>query len=140
MRDRYDEINKTGFQLIVIFPTIKSLLEQFVEAFGPFPFEVYGDPDRNLYKNMGHVTMSKLKLLAKAGSILLKQGSKTFMPKDENQLKVVKKSMKNSDLFIQGGTWIYTQTGEVIWNHIDSEPEDHATIDQILEHISSNSS
>jgi hypothetical protein len=132
LRDRYDEINNTGFQLIVIAPSIRSYLEKFDEAFGPFPFPIYGDPERALYRSMGHPTMNKSKLLLKAGVAFLKGGSKAFMPQDPSQQQLVKEAMKTHDIFIQGGSWIYNEKGNVLWSHIDQSPEDHATIDQLL--------
>jgi hypothetical protein len=132
LRKRHSEITTTGYQVIAITPSNKSLLEQFVEAFGPFPFPIYGDPERALYRSMGHVSMPKWKLMQKAAVAYLKGGSKVFMPKDESQQRVVKKSMKTQDLYIQGGTWLFNEKGEVLWSHIDQSPEDHARIDEIL--------
>ncbi|MBY0148843.1 AhpC/TSA family protein [Neobacillus niacini] len=135
LRKRYDEITATGFQIIIITPSTGSYLEQFVDAFGPYPYSLYGDPKRELYNSMGHQTMKKWKLLAKAGKGLLKGGTKAFMPEDPEQKALVQKAMKTHDIYIQGGTWLFDEKGNILWNHIDTAPEDHATIDNILAEI-----
>ena len=135
LRDRYEELSATGYQVIVITPSKGSFLEQFEGVFGPYPFPIYGDPERVLYRSMGHKTMAKWKLLLKAGKAYMQGGSKVFMPEDVEQQKVVKQAMKEHDIFIRGGTWLFDEKGEVIWSHIDTAPEDHATIDQILKQI-----
>jgi hypothetical protein len=135
LRKRYDEITATGFQIIIITPSTGSYLEQFVDAFGPYPYSLYGDPKRELYNSMGHQTMKKWKLLAKAGKGLLKGGTKAFMPEDPAQKMLVQKAMKTHDIYIQGGTWLFDEKGNILWNHIDTAPEDHATIDNILAEI-----
>ena len=135
LRERYEELKATGFQVVVITPSIGSYLEQFEKAFGPYPFPIYGDPKRELYKGLGHQTMEKWKLLAKAGKMLAKGGSKSLFPEDEEQKKLVQEAMKTQDVFIQGGTWLFDEKGNTFWNHIDTSPEDHATIDQILAEI-----
>ena len=135
MRERYQEVSATGYQVIIIAPSNRSFLEQFDEAFGPYPFPIYGDPDRALYREMGHVSMAKTKLLFTAGKALLKGGSKTFLPSDEKQQNLVKKAMKTHDIYIQGGSWLFNEQGEVIWSHVDTAPENHATIDQLLEQM-----
>lgn len=132
LRKRHSEITAEGYQVIAITPSNKSLLEQFVEAFGPYPFPIYGDPERALYRSMGHVSMPKWRLMLKAAGAYLKGGSKVFMPKDESQQRVVKKSLKTQDLYIQGGSWIFNEEGAVVWSHIDQSPEDHANMNDIL--------
>lgn len=132
MRERYVELTATGYQFLVIAPSIHAYLEQFVQVFGPYPFTIYGDPERKLYREMGHQTMPKWKLLLQAGSAYIKHGSKAFLPEDDAQKQLVQKAMKTHDIYIQGGTWIYDEKGNVIWKHIDTEPADHASIDTIL--------
>lgn len=135
LRERYKELTATGYQVIVITPSIGAYLKEFVKTFGPFPFTVYGDPKRELYKGLGHVTMPKWKLLLKAAGLFATKGMKAFVPKDDEQKRLVQKAMKTHDIFIQGGTWIYDEKGKTIWSHIDSSPEDHATIDTILKKL-----
>ncbi|KAA0546835.1 hypothetical protein FZW96_12620 [Bacillus sp. BGMRC 2118] len=135
LREKYDELAQYGFQIIVITPSIGPFLEQFQDAFGPFPFPIYGDPKRELYRSLGHVTMNKGKLLLKAVKLLVTGGSKSFLPKDEEQKKLVQKAMKTHDVFIQGGTWLFNEYGKTLWNHVDTSPEDHAQISTILEEM-----
>lgn len=132
LRENYEEISKTGFQVIVIAPSKGSFLEQFIEAFGPFPFPIYGDPAKNLYRKMGHQRMPKWKLLAQAGIAFIKHGKKAFIPSDEVKKELVQRAMKTQDIYMQGGTWVYDEKGKVIWKHIDTKPEDHASINTIL--------
>ncbi|RSK27174.1 hypothetical protein EJF36_09945 [Bacillus sp. HMF5848] len=132
LRENYNEINETGYQTIIITPSKREFLEQFIEVFGPFPFQIYGDPKRNLYRQMGHQSMRKWKLLTQAGIAFMKHGKKAFMPENEAKKKLVQTAMKSQDIYIQGGTWVFNENGKVIWKHIDTEPEDHAAIDTIL--------
>lgn len=132
LRERYEELIAYGFQVIVITPSIGTYLEAFVHAFGPYPFPIYGDPKRELYKRMGHKTMPKWKLLFQAGKAALTQGISKFFPEDEEQKKLVQKAMKTHDVYIQGGTWLFDEKGHILWKHVDTEPEDHASINQIL--------
>lgn len=81
---------------------------------------------------MGHVSMKKWKLLVKAAGAYMKGGSKVFMPEAEAEQKVVREAMKTQDIYIQGGSWLFDQRGDVIWSHIDQSPEDHAKIDDLL--------
>jgi hypothetical protein len=132
LRKRYEELTSTGFQIVIITPSTGSYLEEFVEAFGPYPFSVYGDPKRELYNSMGHQTMQKWKLLVKAGKGLIKGGTKAFIPADPVQKGLVQQAMKTHDIYIQGGTWLFDEKGNILWNHIDTMPEDHASIDTII--------
>jgi hypothetical protein len=59
-------------------------------------------------------------------------GSKAFISEDEKQKRLVQKAMKTHEIYIQGGTWLFDEEGDVLWNHIDTVPEDHASIDTIL--------
>ncbi|MBM6618840.1 AhpC/TSA family protein [Bacillus sp. RD4P76] len=135
LRERYEELTQYGFQVIVITPSIGAFLEPFQKAFGPFPFPIYGDPKRELYRSLGHITMNKWKLLYKALKLFFTGGSKSFLPKNVEQRKLVQKAMKTHDVFIQGGTWLFNEHGKTLWKHVDSSPEDHATIDKILEEM-----
>lgn len=135
MREHYETINSNGVQVIVIAPSNRSFLEKFVDVFGPYPFPIYGDPDRTLYAKMGHKTMAKWKLLAKAAKMFLKEGKKAFLPQDQKKSDIVKEALNTHDVYIQGGTWIYDEEGNVIWSHIDESPEDHATIEQIKKKV-----
>jgi hypothetical protein len=135
LREHYDQLTEGGAQVIAIAPSNRSLLERFTKEFGPYPFTIYGDPERVLYKSMGHQTMAKWKLLAKAGKAFLKGGKKAFLPKDEGQREVVQESLKTQDIYIQGGSWIFDEKVNVVWSHIDKTPEDHASIGELLKQL-----
>lgn len=135
MREQIDEIRSRGFQVVVIAPSKATFVGQFLEQFGPFPFEIYGDPSRKLYKEKGHVTMNKGKLLSKALIGAVTGKVKNFLPKEEGKRAFVKKSMKTQDVYIQGGTWMYDETGELIWHHVDATPEDHAKLSTVVQQI-----
>lgn len=68
----------------------------------------------------------------KAGKGLLKGGTKAFIPDDPEQKMLVQKAMKTHDIFIRGGTWLFDEKGNILWNHIDTAPEEHASIETIL--------
>jgi peroxiredoxin len=133
LREQHTLVTKKGVQIIVITPSKREFLEKFIDVFGPYPFPIYGDPGRTLYKKMGHQTMAKWKLLSIAAIAFLKYGKKAFLPQDEKQQDVVKVALKTHDIYIQGGTWIFDEKGTNIWKHVDQSPEDHATIEQILD-------
>ncbi|WP_246125580.1 peroxiredoxin-like family protein [Alkalicoccus halolimnae] len=138
MRENDDVWKKHGAELAVITPSAGDYNAQFLEKFGPYPFPVYGDPRRKAYKALGHVTMPKLKLLTMAAAGGVTGKIKNFLPKEKGQRKFVADSMKIQDVYIQGGTWIFNSDSELVWNHIDSSPEDYASledIEQILEQI-----
>lgn len=135
MREHIDEFNKAGVRVYAVAPSNAKFIGQFLEAFGPFPFPIVGDPSRNAYRKMGHRTMPKWKLLSKAAIGFIFGLVKNFIPKDPAQKKVVLESMKTSDVYIQGGTWLFSADGKVIWKHIDQSPENHAQMDEIMEHL-----
>lgn len=118
-------------ELAVITPSNGKYISQFLEAFGPYPFPFYGDPKREAYKALGHVTMPKVKLLAMAAAGGITGKIKNFFPKEEKQRAFVTKSMKTQDVYIQGGTWIFDKNGELYWSHIDDAPDKHASIEEI---------
>lgn len=117
---------------MAIAPSKGSFIQQFIDQFGPFPFPILGDPSREAYKGMGHNTMAKWKLLSKAGLGFITGQVKNFIPKDEKQKEFVMKSMKTQDVYIQGGTWLFSPQGTILWNHIDESPEDHAKVSEVL--------
>ncbi|WP_240795434.1 peroxiredoxin-like family protein [Aquibacillus halophilus] len=132
MRENYNEINETGYQTVIVAPSNREYLEQFVEVFGPFPYQIYGDPKRKLFRKMGNLTMPKWKLLLQAVIGFIKHGKKAFIPDDNAKKKLVQTAMKTQDIYIQGSTWVFNNKGKVIWKHIDTEPGDHASIRTII--------
>lgn len=79
--------------------------------------------------------MAKWKLLGMAAIGFIFGKVKDFIPKEEAKKKFVLKSMKTQDVFIQGGTWLYSSEGKIIWKHIDQNPEKHAKIHDIMEQL-----
>ncbi|WP_337958029.1 AhpC/TSA family protein [Guptibacillus sedimenti] len=133
MRKRVNEIEKEGFQILAIAPSNGKYIGQFTEAFGEFPFVIAGDPKREAYRGMGHHTMPKWKLLGQAAIGFITRKMDGFIPKEQKKKDFVLKSMKTQDVYIQGGTWIYDDSGKLIWHHIDQSPEDHAKIDAVID-------
>lgn len=35
-------------------------------------------------------------------------------------------------IYIQGGSWLFDEKGNIHWNHIDTVPEDHASIETLF--------
>lgn len=134
LRKHSREIESGDFQIIVIVPHEGKFIQEFLDAFGPYPFPFYGDPKRKAYRELGHHSMPKIKMMAKAGTSLMTGKIKNVLPKKAEQKTVVKKSMNTQDVKIQGGTWLFDSDGEVVWKHIDRSPEDHASVEQILQH------
>ncbi|PKR77303.1 hypothetical protein CEY16_11245 [Halalkalibacillus sediminis] len=135
MREQYEEISQEGFQVIAVAPSNASFISDFLESFGPYPFPIVGDPKRKAYRGMGHHTMPKFKLLSKSLLGFLSGKVKNFIPKDKQQAKVVKKAMTSQDVYIQGGTWIFDEQGNVLWKHIDTSPEKHANINEVIKQV-----
>ncbi|MFB5663858.1 peroxiredoxin-like family protein [Alteribacillus sp. HJP-4] len=132
MRENADSIQKQNIHIRIIFPAPYSLVGSFEQAFGPYPFPLYADPDRKAFRGMGHDTANKAKLLAKAAGGILSGRVKDFIPKDPSKKKVTLQSMKTTDVYIQGGTWLFNENNEDIWTHLDDSPENHASISQII--------
>ncbi|WP_345789043.1 peroxiredoxin-like family protein [Salsuginibacillus halophilus] len=124
-----------GVRIVGIFPSPPLLVSEFEEAFGPFPFTLACDPKRHTFRALGHPTLKKRTMLAKAAVGILTRKVKQFLPKDPAQRKVATTSMKTQDVYIQGGTWLVDEQGNVRFKHIDDSPENHASIEQITDHI-----
>lgn len=135
LREQAENFTKLGVAIIVVAPSKAEFIKQFLEAFGPFPFPIVGDPKRAAYKGMGHQTMPKWKLLSMATFGFLTGKVKEFFPKDEHKKKFVLSSMKTQDVYIQGGSWLLSASGDVLWKHIDKSPQDHAKLSTIKKYI-----
>ncbi len=135
MRERIDEFQDKGVTVYAIAPSNAEFIKKFLEAFGPFPFPILGDPTKEAYTQLGHKTSPKWKLLSQAVVGFIFGKVKNFIPDDERQKKVVLTSMKKADVYIQGGTYVYSEKGKLIWHHVDSSPEDHAKIDTVLQKV-----
>ncbi len=84
---------------------------------------------------MGHITMNKAKLLLMAALAAAAGKIDSFLPRDKAQRAVALYSMKTQDVYLQGGTWIYSESGALEWYHLDKSPDDHASIEQILNEL-----
>ena len=135
LRESVEKFNQRDVQVIIIAPSKGSFVAQFIEAFGPFPFPLYGDPKREGYRQAGTVTMAKWKLLSKALVGFVTGKVKNFFPDDESQKRFVQKSMKTQDVYIQGATFLFNDEGNVVWKHVDQSPEDHASLKTVIKMI-----
>jgi hypothetical protein len=120
--------------MLTIVPTDAKQIEGFLDAYGPYPFPIFGDPQQKAYKGLGHKHMSKWKLKLMAVVAVL-TGKMKLYPDDPKQKKVVKKALKSQDVYQQGGTWLFSESGQVVWKHIDSDPRDHPSIQEIKKQI-----
>ncbi|TFB14596.1 redoxin domain-containing protein [Filobacillus milosensis] len=135
LREQYDLIEREGYQVIAVAPSQASFIKQFLDSFGPYPFGIVGDPNKEAFKGVGTITQSRFKLFTKVALGMLTRKLKNVIPKDKQQAEFVKKSMTTQDVFIQGGTFIFDENGKLIWKHIDESPEKHARVRKILEVI-----
>ncbi|QKS73176.1 redoxin domain-containing protein [Paenalkalicoccus suaedae] len=131
LRENYHDFKDAGIEIKVIVPSKGSYIAQFEEAFGAYPFAIYSDPSRKLYKEAGHKTMPKAKLLAMATLGAVTGKVKNFLPKEKAQKDFAMKSMKTQDVYIQGGTWLIDESQQVVWNWIDKDPTNHVTIPKL---------
>ncbi|TMW72063.1 hypothetical protein FGB90_07530 [Alteribacter natronophilus] len=126
-------MKEKGYQLIAVTTSKGSYLKRFTETFGPYPFPLYGDPSRKAFREMGHVTPAKWKLLGMAAAGVATGKVKNLFPRHPQERKLVLESMKTQDVYIQGGTWIFDEEGHLLFSHIDKTPDDHAEIREIIE-------
>jgi hypothetical protein len=132
LRESADEIARHNVQIVAITPAAGTLIAKYIDAYGPYPFEVLGDPEQHAFEGLGHRVMPKWKLLGMAMIGFLTGRMKDFKPKEADKLAVVNESMQTSDIYQQGGTWLFNRKGDVLWKHIDETPGDHATIEQVF--------
>lgn len=135
MRKNADRIQNEGeVSILAIVPTNAEQISAFLDAFGPYPFPILGDPQQKAYSGLGHIHMSKFKLRMMAAIALL-TGKMKLYPDDPKQKQVVRNAMKSQDVYQQGGTWLFSESGQVLWKHIDKVPTDHATIQEIMKQV-----
>ncbi|WP_091772793.1 AhpC/TSA family protein [Piscibacillus halophilus] len=137
LREQYEDIESEGYQVVAVAPSKATFITQFLDAFGPYPFKIVGDPNREAFNGIGAITPSKTMPMAKVMVGVVFGKFKDLIPKDKQQASFVKKSMTTQDVFIQGGTFIFNENGKLLWKHLDESPEKHATIEQILKVIKS---
>lgn len=119
--------------IIVIAPAKGEYISKFKEVFGPFPFNIYGDPTLTLYKQLGnnHFSLFKSAKFVISGLFQKKFKVTDVISKDKRKREILFRAMKTQDTNIQGSTWIFGTDNEVVWKHIDASPEDHANIEEI---------
>lgn len=110
-------------------------MKEFLNVYGPYPFKIVGDPKLHAYKGLQLQRVSMAKSAKIISQYLFSGKVREIFPKDQEQMKIVKEAMFNQDVYQLGGTWLMDTTGEILWEHIDSEPSDHATIQTILSKI-----
>ncbi len=132
MREQADTIEEADVHIVAIVPTDASQIQSFVEVFGPYPFRIVGDPNRDVYRAMHLKRMSKVKALQRILGYLLSGKIREVLPKHREQNTVIKKAMATQDVYQLGGTWLIDKSGSIRWQHIDKDSTDHATVSDIL--------
>ncbi len=138
MREHAKEIEQAGFQIVTVAPAKHEHISPFVEEYGPFPFVVVGDPEKEAYKGLGHPSITKAKLALQLGAGFVTGKTKhlkPYTPKTKHQRDMMLTAVKEQDYLIQGGTWIVSGLGDVLWKHIDKEPGDHARIEVVVDEV-----
>lgn len=138
MRKNAGAINNLGVSIAAIVPTEAEQIVEFLNVFGPYPFPMFGDPEQVAYRHLGHKHMAKWKFIAMTVFGLVSGRLKDLYPKDKDQKRVVQKAIRTQDVYLQGGTWLFSNTGEVLWKHLDSNPTDHPSIEEIVRKINQN--
>ncbi|MFZ4453317.1 AhpC/TSA family protein [Salibacterium aidingense] len=137
MREHADFLQvEKGVKIVPVFPAAVSLLSSFEQAYGPYPFPLYADPGKEAFQGFGHQRMNRLKLLAKTVLGVAAGRGKDFLPKNAEKKKVVTTSMKKSDIYMQGGSWLFDESKQLKWKHLDNTPENHASIEDIKQAVS----
>jgi hypothetical protein len=135
LRENHTSIEDKGASIVAIVPTDAVQIHEFVEVYGPYPFPIVGDPKQLAYKGMGHKHMPKLKLIWMSLEAFLSGKMKSSTPRSPYKRSIFIKAVRTQDIYQQGGTWLYSETGEVLWSHLDTDPADHATIDEIMSQL-----
>ncbi len=92
------------YKLITVFPAKTDLLLSFEKAYGPYPFSFYTDLERKAFKGLGHQSTNKIQVFSKAAAGVMTGQVKPFIPKDSEKRKVFTTSLKETDIYNQGGT------------------------------------
>ncbi len=132
MREHSEEICSKGVSIIAVTPAKSNQLKQFAEVFGPYPFKILGDPDRNFYKELSLNRLSVMSSLTIISNYLLSGRFREIFPKDSEKREVIKKAMASQDVYQLGGTFLIDPKAKLLWQHVDSEPADHAAIPDII--------
>ncbi len=137
MRESFEKFERLDVKVVVVAPTNRDQIQEFLNVQGPFPFEIYGDPELDLYEEMGNHNMTTVKSMLSVGADLLKGEVKIsdIVPKDKKERKHFLSAVKNQDVNIQGSSWLFDRNGDVLWKHMDDTPEDHAKVDEVLKQL-----
>ncbi|RZT24110.1 alkyl-hydroperoxide reductase/thiol specific antioxidant family protein [Fictibacillus sp. BK138] len=140
MRKSYEEFEARSVKVVIVSPADREQIEKFLEIHGPFPFNIYGDPKLNVYREMGNHRFTTLKSLAYVGAGILSGKAKIsdIIPKEEKKRDLFFSAVKNQDVNVQGSSWLFDREGEILWKHMDDSPKDHARVREILKQASEN--
>jgi hypothetical protein len=140
LRKSYEEFEARSVKIVIVSPADRDQVEKFLEVHGPYPFKIYGDPHLNVYREMGNHRFTTLKSLMYVGAGILSGKAKIsdIIPKEEKKRELFFSAVKNQDVNVQGSSWLFSSEGEVLWQHKDDSPKDHARIKEILEQVSIN--
>jgi hypothetical protein len=140
LRKSFDEFEALSVKVVIVSPADREQIEKFLEVHGPYPFNIYGDPQMNVYKEMGNHRFTTLKSLAYVGAGILSGKAKIsdIIPKEEKKRELFFSAVKNQDVNVQGSAWLFDREGEVLWKHMDDSPKDHARLKEILKQVSEN--
>jgi peroxiredoxin len=140
LRKSFDEFEARSVKVVIVSPADREQIEKFLEVHGPYPFNIYGDPQMNVYKEMGNHRFTTLKSLAYVGAGILsgKARISDIIPKEEKKRELFFSAVKNQDVNVQGSSWLFDREGEVLWKHMDDSPKDHARVKEILKQVSEN--
>jgi hypothetical protein len=140
LRKSFDEFEARLVKVVIVSPADREQIEKFLEVHGPYPFNIYGDPQMNVYKEMGNHRFTTLKSLAYVGAGILSGKAKIsdIIPKEEKKRELFFSAVKNQDVNVQGSSWLFDREGEVLWKHMDDSPKDHARVKEILKQVSEN--
>lgn len=140
MRKSYEEFESRSVKVVIVSPADREQIEKFLEIHGPYPFNIYGDPKLNVYREMGNHRFTTLISLAYVGAGILSGKAKIsdIIPKEEKKRELFFSAVKNQDVNVQGSSWLFDRDGEVLWKHMDDSPKDHARIKEILKQVCEN--
>ncbi|WP_280966593.1 peroxiredoxin-like family protein [Evansella cellulosilytica] len=136
MREHKADVQNMGVDIVAVIPAGSQHIRDFLHVFGPYPFQIFGDPNRHSYKGLRLKRVSIGKSTKLISNYLFSGRFREIFPKEKEQMKIVRQAMMKQDVYQLGGTWLLDTTGEVLWEHVDSDPSDHASISMVLTKLS----
>ncbi|QKG83859.1 redoxin domain-containing protein [Kroppenstedtia pulmonis] len=134
MREYAERIKQEDVFIVAVIPATGEQIRRFLEVFGPYPFPVLGDPKGEVFRSWGHYRRFSLRKLPKMIASLWNKEMPLF-PKNRKERALVIEALRTQDIHQQGGTWLLSPEGQVLWKHLDREPWDHPTLEEVLEKI-----